>query len=90
MSSNKGIAVGMEDIAGGQQLAGGQNTFFVRGKLAVVKGDPVMPHGEPPHDMPIMIEASDKFFIQGKPVCREGDHASCGHTTTGRPFFLIP
>lgn len=87
-----GIAVKDDDSAGGPQIAGGQTKFRVRGKLAVVLGDPVTPHGPPPHGPfpPTMVEASTKFRIQGKPVCREGHAASCGHPTTGRSFFRIP
>ncbi len=85
-----GIACQSVDIAGGAQLAGGQSKLRIRGQLAVVLGDPVQPHGLGLHMMPVMATASSKFFVQGKPVCREGDLASCGHATTGRPFFKIP
>ena len=87
-----GIAVQSVDSAGGAQIAGGQTKFKVRGKLAVVLGDPVEPHPiGPPHSAaPVMAEATSKFRIQGIPVCREGHAANCGHTTTGRGFFRIP
>ena len=87
-----GIAVQTEDVAGGKQLAGGQSKFRVRGKLAVVLGDPVEPHAPliPKHTDPHMAQATDKFRIQGIPTCREGHLADCGHATTGRSFFRIP
>jgi len=87
-----GIACKDVDIAGGAQIAGGQTKFKVRGKLAVVLGDPVTPHGPPvpPHTAPFMAEATAKFRIQGIATCREGHAANCGHQTTGRAFFRIP
>jgi len=86
-----GIACQTVDIAGGVQLGGGQSKLRIRGQLAVVIGDPVAGHGLPPHSpQPSMVTASDRFFVEGKPVCRAGDVASCGHATTGRNFFSIP
>lgn len=87
-----GIAVKAEDAAGGVQIAGGQTKFFVRGQLAVVLGDPVTPHGPglPHSGAPVMVEATANFRIQGIATCRAGHEASCGHPTTGRPFFRIP
>lgn len=86
-----GIVCQFVDIAGGTQLGGGQSKVRIRGQLAVVLGDPVEAHGVAPHaPRPTMVEASPKFFISGNPVCRAGDHASCGHASTGRPFFNIP
>lgn len=86
-----GVACRAVDSAGGAQIAGGQSKLKVRGQLVVVLGDAVEPHGPPPHSpMPTMIEATARFRIQGKPVCRAGHAASCGHATTGRGFFRIP
>lgn len=85
-----GIACKTVDLAGGQQLAGGQVKFRIKGDLAVVLHDPVQPHGFLLHGAPIMIEATPNFRISGIPVCREGHLANCGHPTTGRPFFRIP
>lgn len=86
-----GVACKAVDSAGGAQIAGGQSKLTVRGQLVVVLGDPVEPHGPPPHSpTPVMVEATAKFRIQGKPVCRAGHAASCGHATTGRGFFRIP
>jgi uncharacterized Zn-binding protein involved in type VI secretion len=85
-----GIAVKGLDSAGGTQLAGGQGFVFVGGALVVVKGDPVTPHGIPPHSPnPIMAEGCDWLTINGIPVCREGHVASCGHPTTGRGWVQV-
>jgi uncharacterized Zn-binding protein involved in type VI secretion len=71
------------DAAGGAQLAGGQASVHANGARVVVLGDPVAPHGEPPHAAPVMAEASASVFAGGKPVCRAGARASCGHATSG-------
>ncbi|CAA0086865.1 Uncharacterised protein [Starkeya nomas] len=85
-----GIAVKGLDSAGGLQLAGGQDWVTVEGQLVVVLGDPVEPHGFPPHaPTPTMAEGSDWFSIDGTPVCRAGHRATCGHASTGRGWFLI-
>lgn len=85
-----GIAVKALDSAGGAQLAGGQDWVTVEGERVVVLGDPVEPHGPPPHSPePVMVQGSDWFTIDGIPVCRAGHLASCGHPSTGRGWFLI-
>jgi uncharacterized Zn-binding protein involved in type VI secretion len=89
--SGHGIAVKTLDAAGGVQLAGGQDWFHVEGQLVVLEGDPVTPHapGGIHAAPPVMAEGSDWMSIDGIRVCREGHAASCGHTTSGRPWFLI-
>lgn len=87
-----GIAVKSLDSAGGAQLAGGQDFVTVEGELVVLLGDPVTPHApiRTPHFAgPVMVEGCDWLTINGVPVCREGHAASCGHTTTGRPWAEI-
>lgn len=84
-----GIAVKSLDTAGGAQLAGGQSFFFVDDQLAVVVGDPVTSHGKLPHAAPVMVQGSPWMTLDGKPVCRSGDLASCGHASTGRSWFSI-
>ncbi len=78
-----GIARVGTDTAGGMQLGGGNTTVFVNGAPAQVLGGPVMPHGLGLHSLPFMVGASSTVFAQGIPVCRQGDSASCGHTSTG-------
>lgn len=85
-----GIAVNSLDSAGGTQLNGGQNFFSVEGENVILLGDPVAGHGLPPHAAPVMAEGSSWMTINGTPVCREGHAASCGHPSTGRPWFRIP
>jgi uncharacterized Zn-binding protein involved in type VI secretion len=85
-----GIAVKALDSAGGAQLAGGQDFVTVEDQLVVVLGDPVTPHGLPPHSpLPVMVQGTDWLTIDGIPVCREGHAASCGHPTTGRAWAQI-
>lgn len=85
-----GIAVQGADSAGGAQLAGGQDFVTVGGRLVVVLGDPVEPHGDPPHSpRPVMVQGSAFLTISGIPVCREGHIASCGHPTTGRAWVQV-
>jgi uncharacterized Zn-binding protein involved in type VI secretion len=71
------------DAAGGTQLAGGQASVHANGARVVVLGDPVAGHGEPPHAAPVIAQASASVFAEGRPVCRAGDAASCGHVTSG-------
>jgi len=85
-----GVAVAGVDVAGGVQLGGGQSRFSIDGHAVVVVGDPVQSHGNSPHNSPVMVTGSDWFTIDGKKVCRQGDMASCGHSSTGRPWFDIP
>ena len=86
-----GVAVKSLDAAGGAQIAGGQGWFQVEGQLVVLLGDPVTPHGPPPHSpLPVMAQASDWMTIDGVPVCRAGNAASCGHPTTGRSWWTLP
>ena len=87
-----GVACVGVDEAGGVQLGMQAAKFKVRGNPVVVVGDAVAPHPPfPPHnDAPVMVQGSSNFRVGGIPVCREGHLASCGHPTTGRPFFRIP
>jgi len=87
-----GIALVGVDYAGGVQLGMQVPWFKVNGIPVVVQGDHVAPHPPlPPHTTdPVMAEGTPTFRIGGIPACREGHVASCGHPTTGRPFFRIP
>jgi len=71
------------DSAGGMQLQGGNTTVIVNGVPAQVLGGPVAGHGDSPHNSPNMVSASGTVFFQGIGVCRQGDIASCGHSSTG-------
>ena len=85
-----GIAVKALDAAGGSQLAGGQSWFRVAGQPVVLRGDPVAPHGDPPHAGPVMAQGSGWMTLDGTPVCRAGHLATCGHASSGRGWWTIP
>jgi uncharacterized Zn-binding protein involved in type VI secretion len=78
------------DLCGGPIKAAVQQMVKVDNKLVVVLADQVTPHT--PHTSPIfMIEGSEWMSIQGRPVCRTGDHATCGHQAIGSAtWFDIP
>lgn len=89
---SKGIAVVALDAAGGAQMGNQFAPWTVEGQTIVGVGDLVTPHAPgPPHSPapPTMVTGSPWFSINGVPVCREGDLASCGHATTGRGWFTI-
>ena len=88
---SRGVAVVSLDAAGGAQLGDQFAPWTVEGQVIVGVGDAVTPHPPaPPHTTsPVMAEGAPWFMINGIEVCREGDAASCGHTTTGRPWFTI-
>ncbi|MCA1776046.1 MAG: hypothetical protein LC676_10685 [Loktanella sp.] len=87
---SRGVAVVGLDSAGGAQLGNQFAGWTVEGQTIVGIGDTVASHGLPPHSPPPpMVEGADWFTIDGIPVCRAGDAAACGHTTTGRSWFTI-
>jgi uncharacterized Zn-binding protein involved in type VI secretion len=45
--------------------------------LVAVVGDSIEPHGPPPHDNAVMIQGSPDTFVNGIPLCRLNDLASC-------------
>lgn len=83
------IAVKSLDSAGGTQLAGGQDFFFVEDQPVVLLGDPIVPHGDGPHAGPYMAQGSSWMTLNGIPVCRESHLANCGHPSTGRTWFVL-
>lgn len=70
------------DSAGGILTAGSPNVF-VNGASAVRIGDSVAGHGNSPHNSPKMAKGSSTVIINGIPVCRAGDTATCGHAASG-------
>lgn len=78
-----GVARVGVDAAGGTILGGGNSHVYCNGALVAVLGDGVAGHGIPPHAAPVMASASSTVFINGIPICREGDVASCGHPASG-------
>lgn len=41
-------------------------------------GDSIEPHGPPPHVDAVMVQGSPDTFVNGLPLCRLNDLASCG------------
>lgn len=83
-----GIARIGVDAAVGILSGPGVPSVTVNGATICVLGDLVVPHApwgrpHPPHNYPAMVTASGTVTAGGKPVCRAGDVASCGHATTG-------
>lgn len=58
-------------------------TVSANGSPISVDGDPVAPHGLPPHAAPTMIAGSNNVFVNGIAVVNAGDSATCGHTSSG-------
>ena len=77
-----GIARQGTDSAGGVDECGSPNVK-IEGSPAVSIGDAINPHGRPPHSNAVMASGSLNVFVNNIPVCRAGDTASCGHTTSG-------
>lgn len=85
-----GVAVNALDAAGGVQMTQANQWFRIEGQPVVVIGDLVEGHGDAPHSPPPpMVTGAEWFRVGGIPVCRAGDTASCGHATTGRPWFRV-
>lgn len=84
-----GVARKSADSAGGAQLAGGQAVVRLEGHDVVLLGDSVEPHGTGEHGGPVMAEGSGIMRINGIPVCRAGNKASCGHPTTGSGIMRL-
>lgn len=82
-----GIAVAINDFAGGTQLGGNQFFFFVEAKPVVVIGDAVAPHML--HPATQMIEGSSWLNLNSRAACRQGHKAACGHPSSGRNWFFI-
>ena len=70
------------DAAGGQIVEGSPDVS-VNDQPAVTVGDAVQRHGRGAHGGPRMSTGSATVFVNGKPLCREGDAASCGHQASG-------
>ncbi|MDC8802561.1 hypothetical protein PRZ61_03740 [Halomonas pacifica] len=85
-----GVAVNQLDAAGGAQVWQSQSFFRVEGEPVVRIGDQVESHGPPPHSPPpAMVEGSGWYRVAGIAVSRQGHRASCGHATTGRPWYRL-
>ena len=69
--------------AGGIITGPGASTVKAEGARVTLKGDSIAAHGKSPHTAPVMVGASGTVFAEGKPVCRAGDAATCGHNSNG-------
>jgi len=86
-----GAIVVNADVAGGPIIAIGQMWMTLGGRNVAVLGDPVTGHGMYQHAAPTMVQGSPWFAINGKPVVRQGDSASCGDTATAsQTTWTIP
>lgn len=84
------VAVEGSDSAGGPLISAGQSFVTIDGAKVIVLGDPVTPHGVPPHSpAPVMVEGVPWVTIEGIPICVSGNLASCGHSATGRPHVTV-
>jgi uncharacterized Zn-binding protein involved in type VI secretion len=77
--------VGQDNAGGGVQLGSGNSFVTSDGALIAVLGDRVAPHpsGRPHRNGATMVGGSSFVTIDGIPICRAGDPADCGHSTTG-------
>ena len=83
-----GVAVKGKDRAGGKQAEQANDWFRLDDDPVVTVGDTVEPHGT--HTpASTMVEGESWFRVGGRPVCRAGHKASCGHATTGRQWFRL-
>lgn len=78
-----GASRAFADIAGGMILPGANLNVRANGVPLAVLGSPVVGHGKDEHAGPIMVSASPNVRANGVPVCRSGDIASCGHSSSG-------
>ena len=80
-----GIARVGVDSAGGVITGNLAPTVKANGSPIAVQGALVASHAPvPPHvGAPVMVGHSATVFANGKPVCRAGDAASCGHAASG-------
>ena len=85
-----GVSLVGTDAAGGTITGQLQSRVFDRGSALAVIGDSVAPHGPPtpPHQSAVMAEGSSRVYIDGIPVCRAGDAASCGHAASGQSHHV--
>ena len=73
---------------------GGEQVGQWRGKTVQLLGDPVASHAPCPvvpiHCAAVMSEGSSWATLDGIPIVRQGNSASCGHAATGRPWWTFP
>lgn len=80
------IALVGKSTAGGVILGPGSSTVFADGSPISLNGDKVQPHSpsKTPHaGSPSVISSTSGVYVEGKPVVRIGDKATCGHSVSG-------
>lgn len=77
------------DTAGGLIVGNLAPDVFVENRNITVVGASINPHGVGIHNSSIMIEGSSDVFANNISVCRLGDHASCGHTSTASSSVFV-
>jgi len=88
-----GIVRTNDDTAGGT-IRPSQTFAKINGQPIGIIGCPVDPHDpcwvpDPPHCAAVMAQGSAIAKINGIPICRAGDQASCGHPATGQEWARI-
>ena len=79
-----------QDSAGGIIVGILSPNVYVNGTNITVIGAAVQ--GHPPggiHAGPTMATGSSNVFSNGISVCRQGDSATCGHTSTGSSNVFV-
>lgn len=84
-----GISRAQIDFAGGLIASSLQVFVLVEGFPAAVVGSPVASHGGGPHSAATLVVGSLFVRINGLPVVRAGDVASCGHVATGSAVVSV-
>ena len=86
----QGAARTLQDVAGGLILGPGVPSVLVNSLPISVLGDAVAGHGENQHAASSMLIGGPRSVLAGgKPVVKQGDPSTCGHTTTGSGNVLI-
>lgn len=77
------------DAAGGPILAGA-NSVLINGCPAARLLSPVAGHGKNEHAGPVMIGCNMSVIVEGLPICKTGDTATCGHPLVpGSPDVMV-
>lgn len=80
------IALVGKSTAGAVIVGPGSSTVFADGSPISLNGDRVQNHSpsDSPHGRsPTVISSTGGVFVEGKPVVRVGDRATCGHSVSG-------
>lgn len=78
-----------ESIAGGLVSGPGADSVFIEGVPLSVVGDLIASHGVALHAAAEMVSGSTIVIADGRPACKEGDLASCGHPVTFGAFCVF-